>query len=54
MPSYDEALLNVRRQLMTTLAGWTITLNPAPGMPGSSPQHSLLWPLDRVRENHQE
>jgi thiamine kinase-like enzyme len=35
--SYDEALLDVRQQLMTTLAWWTITLNPSPGMPPMQP-----------------
>jgi len=36
--SYDEALLNCRQQLMTTLAFWTITLCPAEGMPPMQPQ----------------
>ena len=35
--SFDDAMLNVRQQLMTTLAWWTITLNPAPGMPDMQP-----------------
>lgn len=35
--NFDEAMLNVRQQLMTTLAWWTITLNPAPGMPAMQP-----------------
>jgi thiamine kinase-like enzyme len=35
--SYDDALFNVRQQLMTALAYWTITLVPAPGMPPMQP-----------------
>jgi thiamine kinase-like enzyme len=35
--SFDDAMLNVRQQLMTSLAYWTITLCPAPGMPDMQP-----------------
>jgi Phosphotransferase enzyme family len=35
--SFDEGWLHYRRQLMTALTWWTITYNPAPGMPDMQP-----------------
>jgi thiamine kinase-like enzyme len=35
--SFDEALVNVRQQLMTALAYWTITLVPTADMPAMQP-----------------
>ena len=34
----DDAWLNLRQQLMTALAFWTITLRPAEGMPDMQPE----------------
>jgi thiamine kinase-like enzyme len=41
--SPDEAWVNLRQQLFTALAFWTITLRPAPGMPD-------MQPLDTTQE----
>src|SRR3546814_5061599 len=38
--SPDEAWKNLRQQLMTALAFWTITLRPAPGMPDMQPERT--------------
>ena len=47
--AYAEALLNVRQQLMTTLAWWTITLVPAPGMPAVlQPPQFVLELIKRI------
>jgi len=35
--SFDEGWLHYRQQLMTALTWWTITYNPAPGMPDMQP-----------------
>ena len=35
--SFDEGWIHYRRQLMTALTWWTITYNPAPGMPDMQP-----------------
>jgi Phosphotransferase enzyme family len=40
---FDEGWLHYRRQLMTALTWWTITYNPAPGMPD-------MQPIDTTRE----
>jgi thiamine kinase-like enzyme len=37
-----------RQQLMTVLAFWTITINPAPGMPDMQPRDSTLEYLNRI------
>jgi hypothetical protein len=34
---FDEGWIHYRRQLMTALTWWTITYNPAPGMPDMQP-----------------
>jgi hypothetical protein len=41
--SFDEGWLHYRQQLMTALTWWTITYNPAPGMPD-------MQPIDTARE----
>lgn len=46
--AYDDALLNVRQQLMTTLAWWTITLKPAPGMPAMQPPEITYELIKRI------
>lgn len=38
----------VRAQLMTVLAFWTITINPAPGMPDMQPRDSTLEFIRRI------
>lgn len=40
--SFDDAFLACRQQLFTALAFWTITLNPAPGMPDMQPRDSTV------------
>jgi hypothetical protein len=39
----DEAHLAYRRQMVTAMTWWTITINPAPGMPD-------MQPLDATKE----
>jgi hypothetical protein len=46
--SEDEAWLNLRQQLMTALAFWTITLHPAPGMPDMQPERTTHEFLRRI------
>ena len=46
--SYDEAVFNVRQQLMTALAYWTITLVPAPGMPDMQPPAITIELVKRI------
>jgi Phosphotransferase enzyme family len=41
--SFDEGWVHYRQQLMTALTWWTITYNPAPGMPD-------MQPIDTARE----
>lgn len=53
--SEDEAWLNLRQQLMTALAFWTITLCPAPGMPNMQPErttHEFLRRIYAAIEDH--
>jgi hypothetical protein len=38
----------IRGQLMTVLAFWTITMNPAPGMPDMQPRDSTLEFIRRI------
>jgi hypothetical protein len=45
---YDEAFLNVRQQLFTALAFWTITLRPAEGMPAMQPEHTTYEFIKRM------
>ena len=44
----DDALLNIRQQLMTTLAFWTITLRPAPNMPPMQPESISYALIKRI------
>ena len=46
--SYDDALFNIRQQLMTALAYWTITLVPAPGMPPMQPPEITIELIKRI------
>jgi thiamine kinase-like enzyme len=46
--SFDEAMLNVRQQLMTTLAFWTITLVPSPDMPPMQPESISYELIKRI------
>jgi aminoglycoside/choline kinase family phosphotransferase len=46
--SFDDAWLACRQQLFTALAFWTITLNPAPGMPDMQPRDSTLEFIRRL------
>ena len=45
---FDGVFDAYRQQLMTALAFWTITLNPAPGMPDMQPRDSTLEFLRRI------
>ena len=47
-PSYDDALLNVRQQLMTALAFWTITMQPTGDMPAMQPERTTFEFLKRL------
>jgi hypothetical protein len=46
--SEDEAWKNLRQQLFTALAFWTITLVPAPGMPDMQPERTTKEFLRRL------
>jgi hypothetical protein len=46
--SEDEAWFNMRQQLMSVLAFWTITLRPSPGMPDMQPEQVSLKFLERI------
>ena len=48
MPEIEEVWLNLRQQLMTTLAFWTITLVPAPSMPDMQPRDITIEFLRRI------
>jgi thiamine kinase-like enzyme len=45
---FDCVRDEVRRQLFTALAFWTITLNPAPGMPDMQPRDATLEFVRRI------
>ncbi|MET0988094.1 MAG: phosphotransferase [Steroidobacteraceae bacterium] len=45
---FDELFLNCRQQLMSALAFWTITMNPAPGMPDMQPRDATLEFIRRI------
>jgi hypothetical protein len=45
---FDGVVDAYRQQLMTVLAFWTITLNPAPGMPDMQPRDSTLEFVHRI------
>lgn len=44
---FDEAFLNVRQQLMTALAFWTITMCPTDDMPAMQPERTTFEFLKR-------
>ncbi len=46
--AFDGTLDECRRQLFTVLAFWTITINPAPGMPDMQPRDSTLEFIRRI------
>jgi thiamine kinase-like enzyme len=46
--SFAEALVNVRQQLMTALAYWTITLVPTPDMPAMQPPAITYELISRI------
>lgn len=46
--SFEEAWTHYRQQLMTALTWWTITLNPAPGMPDMQPRDITLEFIRRI------
>lgn len=46
--SYDDFRFNVRQQLMTALAYWTITLVPAPDMPDMQPPGITIELVKRI------
>ena len=46
--SPEESWKNLRQQLFTALAFWTITLRPAPGMPDMQPERTTLEFLRRL------
>lgn len=48
MPGLDDVWFNLRQQLMTTLAFWTITLVPAPSMPDMQPRDITIEFLRRI------
>src|SRR5690606_22816790 len=48
MPPLEEVWFNLRQQLMTVLAFWTITLVPAPSMPDRQPRDITLAFLRRI------
>lgn len=47
MPALEEVWFNLRQQLMTALAFWTITLVPAPSMPDMQPRDITIEFLRR-------
>lgn len=44
----DTVFDNYRQQLFSVLSYWTITINPAPGMPEMQPQDSTLAFIARI------
>jgi hypothetical protein len=47
-PSFDEAWIIYRQQLVTALTWWTVTLTPAPGMPDMQPRDTTLAFIERI------
>lgn len=45
---YDDAMLNLRQQLLVALAFWTITLRPATGMPDMQPEALSVELIKRI------
>lgn len=46
--SFDEGWLAYRQQLLTALTWWTITYNPAPGMPDMQPMETSKMFVERL------
>ncbi|MFA5525061.1 MAG: phosphotransferase [Tissierellales bacterium] len=46
--TFDEVWSNYRQQLFTALAYWTITINPAPGMPDMQPRDVSVEFIKRI------
>ncbi|MFT4052916.1 MAG: aminoglycoside phosphotransferase family protein [Novosphingobium sp.] len=46
--AFDEALTNVRQQMFTAFAFWTITMRPTADMPAMQPEHTTLEFLHRM------
>ena len=46
--SFDDALRNVRQQMFTAFAFWTITMRPTEDMPAMQPEHTTLEFLRRM------
>jgi len=47
-PGYDDALTNVRQQLLSALAFWTITLRPTDDMPAMQPERTTFEFIRRM------
>lgn len=45
---FDDALRNVRQQMFTAFAFWTITMRPTDDMPAMQPEHTTLEFLHRM------
>jgi hypothetical protein len=45
--SFDDSMLNIRQQLFTALAFWTITMCPTPDMPAMQPERTTFEFLRR-------
>ena len=45
---FDGVLDEIRRQMFTVLAFWTITINPVPGMPDMQPRDSTVEFIRRI------
>ncbi|WP_327753864.1 aminoglycoside phosphotransferase family protein (plasmid) [Sphingobium sp. SJ10-10] len=46
--SFDEALRNIRQQMFTAFAFWTITMRPTEDMPAMQPEHTTFEFLRRM------
>ncbi|MET0547145.1 MAG: phosphotransferase [Caulobacterales bacterium] len=46
--SKDDAMLNLRQQLFSVLAFWTITLRPTPAMPDMQPEDTTMEMIRRI------
>ena len=48
VPSFDEAFLYYRQNLLSALCWWTVTLTPSPGMPAMQPEDTTLEFISRM------
>jgi hypothetical protein len=46
--AFDDALRNVRQQMFTAFAFWTITMCPTDDMPAMQPEHTTFEFLRRM------